>query len=76
MLQCFKPLVKRGPDPNAPEHGKNGYLVEKDNVKALVEGIKHLIDDPELLQQMSKLSRERYEQEFTREAFLSGVKRS
>ncbi|SDN56809.1 glycosyltransferase family 4 protein [Bacillus sp. OK048] len=72
-LPCIATNV--GGIPELIVHGKNGYLIEKDNAEALVEGIKHLIDDPELLQQMSKLSRERYEQEFTREAFLSGVKK-
>jgi L-malate glycosyltransferase len=72
-LPCIATNI--GVIPELIEHGKNGYLIEKDNVEALVEGIKHLIDDPELLHQMSKLSRERYEKEFTLEAFLSGVKK-
>lgn len=39
-------------------HGENGFLVEVKSVKSLVDAMKQLIDKPELIEKMGKISRE------------------
>ena len=46
------------------EHGKNGLLFEKDNVKQLVENVLFLLENKKLRQTMGKNSRCKVEQKF------------
>lgn len=49
--------------------GKNGYLVEPNNIEALAERICHLIEDEELRKEMGKNARKRAE-DFTEEKIM------
>ena len=39
-------------------HGENGFLVEVKSVESLVDAIRKIIDEPELIEKMGKRSRE------------------
>jgi len=41
------------------DHGVNGYLIPKGNVKALGKAIKHLLENPELRKRMGKEGRKK-----------------
>ncbi|MGL4593167.1 MAG: glycosyltransferase family 4 protein [Thermoguttaceae bacterium] len=51
--------------PEQIESGQNGILVPPNDPKMLAEGLKRLIDSPELRTQMGNFGRERVEKEFT-----------
>lgn len=50
--------------------GVNGYIVEKQNPKAIAEKIKFLIENPEIRFQMGNESRKLYEKKFTEEKMV------
>jgi len=56
------------------EDGITGYLVPQKNVEALAEKLESLIKDPELRHQMGKAGRQKYESEFTLNAFETRLK--
>lgn len=71
-MSCGVPCVSfdcpHGPR-NIITDGKNGYLVEPDNMEALAERICHLIEDEELRKEMGKNARKRAE-DFTEEKIM------
>lgn len=54
-----------GGNPGVISDGNNGYLVMKRNTDALAEGIKKLLSDEELYDQMSRKSKEIFNMKFT-----------
>lgn len=71
-MSCGLPCVSfdcpHGPR-NIITDGKNGYLVEPENIKALVERICQLIENEELRKEMGKEARKRAE-DFTEEKIM------
>lgn len=53
--------------------GANGYLVEIENTKELLEKIEFLITNPNILHRMSLRSRELYLEKFTVEKFITNL---
>jgi glycosyltransferase involved in cell wall biosynthesis len=71
-MSCGVPCVSfdcpYGPR-NITTNGKNGYLVEPNNIEALAERICHLIEHEELRKEMGKEARKRAE-DFTEEKIM------
>ncbi len=67
-------IATKSPGPKAyVHHEEDGILTEIDDVKGLFNAINRLIDDPELVQKIKKNGTERFEKEFTQEAFVKGA---
>ncbi|WP_022948491.1 glycosyltransferase family 4 protein [Methylohalobius crimeensis] len=64
---CRKPIVSTrvGGIPEIIEHGRNGFLVERADMHALLDRVMQLIDDPDLRRRMGQTGREKVEREFT-----------
>jgi len=62
-----KPIIGSniGGVPELTEHNKNGFLFEPGNVEELTNAIKTLYDDPEMVCEFGKYSREKAEREYT-----------
>lgn len=60
--------------PDCVEEGVNGFLVEKNAPKEIVEAIQQLGSHPSLLVQMGNASRARYEARFTEAHFIGGLR--
>ena len=58
--------------PEAVEHEVNGLLVEPKDVSALKNSIEHLIENPELLNQMGKAGQARVKTLFSQEQMVEG----
>ncbi|BCX82142.1 L-malate glycosyltransferase [Methylomarinovum caldicuralii] len=64
---CRKPIVatRVGGIPEIIEDGVTGFLVERDDLEALVSRVQQLIDDPGLRQRMGEAGMRKVEREFT-----------
>jgi len=70
-MAAGKPVVasRVGGIPDLVRHAETGYLVPPANEKALADGIKKLLDDPEKAKQMGQRGKE-YCQQFSLEAMI------
>lgn len=67
-MACRKPVIST----NLPtgvswvnQHGKTGYIVTPGNAEQLAKGIQHLLDNPQLREDMGEAGRMRVERHFT-----------
>ncbi len=67
-MACRKPVIST----NLPtgvswvnQHGKTGYVVSPGNAEELAQCIQHLINNPQLREEMGEAGRMRVEQHFT-----------
>jgi glycosyltransferase involved in cell wall biosynthesis len=51
------------------DEGKTGYLVPKNDSNALADGLQRLLENPDLMIQMGRAGRERYERNYTLQIF-------
>ncbi|MCB2195273.1 MAG: glycosyltransferase family 4 protein [Bacteroidetes bacterium] len=74
-MQHSLPVVstKEGGIPDVVEHGKTGFLIDKNDHEALAMKIKQLIEDESLRKRMGKLGRLKYENSFTLEVFENKI---
>ena len=70
-MQWRLPLVSsdEGGIPDIVKDGVNGFVCTRQNVQSLAEALEKLITDPVLRQQMGEQGYQRYQEEFTLEAF-------
>jgi glycosyltransferase involved in cell wall biosynthesis len=70
-MQWRLPLVSsdEGGIPDIVKDGVNGFVCTRQNVQSLAEALEKLITDPILRQQMGEQGYQRYQEEFTLEAF-------
>jgi glycosyltransferase involved in cell wall biosynthesis len=55
------------------EHEKNGYLVEPENEKAMFDGIKYVLEHPELKQKIEENSIKRIQEAFTMDRMVDNI---
>jgi len=74
-MSCGKPIVATCIEGSGVSwvnaDGVSGYNVESRNAKALAEGIKKILSDPQRYAEFSRASRQRYEQMFTQEKMVN-----
>jgi glycosyltransferase involved in cell wall biosynthesis len=70
-MQWRLPLVSsdEGGIPDIVKDGVNGFVCTRQNVQSLAEALEKLITNPVLRQQMGEQGYQRYQEEFTLEAF-------
>jgi glycosyltransferase involved in cell wall biosynthesis len=75
-MQFCLPIVStfEGGIPDVVNDGKTGFLVPQKDAKALADKLERLIKNPALRKQMGKAGREKYEKEFTLNAFEKRLK--
>lgn len=56
--------------------GENGFVVKSNNPADIAEKLQRLIEDPSLRENMSKKSRQHYENHFTEERMVEGLSRT
>jgi len=67
-MACRKPVISTNLPTGVPwvnQHGKTGYVVPPGNAGEIAKGIQHLINNPQLREEMGEAGRMRVEQHFT-----------
>ena len=62
-----------GGNPGVIKNGVNGFVVPKQNSQALAEGLKKLITDKQLYEDISKKAKEVFKKEFTSKAMTDNI---
>jgi glycosyltransferase involved in cell wall biosynthesis len=75
-MQFSLPIIatEEGAIPEIIEDGVTGFLVEKNNPNQIVDKIKYLLENPDLIDKMGIESRKKYEQEYTLGHFERNIK--